>query len=199
MNRETEQPARALPDRARATSCASTARPGPEGLEILGYFHSHPDDRARPSETDRLRAADSLSDGVFHVVVGVEEGERTTPTAWVFREATQSFEARAVRDRVIPGEDMAIKVQIPAPLRSLTGGADEVRSRPATWPRSWRPSRRATRASATASTTRPGELRSYVRVFVNEEDMRFLEGKKTALKAGDTVAIVPAIAGGGSD
>jgi proteasome lid subunit RPN8/RPN11 len=63
-----------------------------QGTEIIGYFHSHPDHPARPSETDRQRAADSLSDGVFHVVVGVEKGEGTTPTAWVFRDATQSFE-----------------------------------------------------------------------------------------------------------
>ena len=40
------------------------------------------------------------------------------------------------------------------------------------------------------------ELRSYVRLFLNDEDVRFLGGKKTALKPGDTVAIVPAIAGG---
>lgn len=64
-----------------------------EGLEIVGYFHSHPDHEARPSETDRQRAAQSLSDGVFHVVVGVEGGARATPTAWVFREATGAFEA----------------------------------------------------------------------------------------------------------
>jgi len=63
------------------------------GLEIVGYFHSHPDHPARPSETDRQRAADSLSDGVFHIVVGIEAGVRTTPTAWVFREATGAFES----------------------------------------------------------------------------------------------------------
>lgn len=62
------------------------------GLEILGYFHSHPDHPARPSETDRQRAADTLSDGVLHVVVGVDNGEQATPTAWVFRESTQSFD-----------------------------------------------------------------------------------------------------------
>ncbi len=33
-----------------------------------------------------------LSDGVLHVVVGVEKGEKALPTAWVFRDATQSFE-----------------------------------------------------------------------------------------------------------
>ena len=35
-----------------------------------------------------------------------------------------------------------------------------------------------------------------MRIFVNDEDVRFLQDKRTALKAGDTVAIVPAIAGG---
>jgi proteasome lid subunit RPN8/RPN11 len=61
------------------------------GLEILGYYHSHPDHPARPSETDRRIAAEGLSDGVIHVVVGVERGERATPTAWVFRDADQAF------------------------------------------------------------------------------------------------------------
>lgn len=65
------------------------------GLDIVGFFHSHPDHPARPSETDRLRAADTLSDGVIHVVVGVEKGVEATPTAWVFRDATQQFEAEA--------------------------------------------------------------------------------------------------------
>jgi len=64
-----------------------------EGLDIIGYFHSHPDDLPRPSETDRRRAAESLSDGVFHVVAAVEGGQKVTPTAWVFREATLAFEA----------------------------------------------------------------------------------------------------------
>ena len=63
-----------------------------QGLEILGYYHSHPDHPARPSETDRRVAAGGLSDGVYHVVVGVEKGEKALPTAWVFRDATQAFE-----------------------------------------------------------------------------------------------------------
>jgi proteasome lid subunit RPN8/RPN11 len=61
-------------------------------LEIVGYYHSHPDHPARPSETDRRVAAEGLSDGVIHVVIGVEKGERGTPTAWVFRDATQAFD-----------------------------------------------------------------------------------------------------------
>ena len=41
-----------------------------------------------------------------------------------------------------------------------------------------------------------GELRRFVNFYVNSEDIRFLEGKKTALKDGDEVSIVPAVAGG---
>ena len=41
-----------------------------------------------------------------------------------------------------------------------------------------------------------GELRRFVNIYVNEEDIRFLKGKDTALKTGDEVSIVPAIAGG---
>ena len=63
-----------------------------EGLEILGYYHSHPDHPARPSETDRRIAAEGLSDGVFHVVIGVHKGKEGRPTAWVFRDAAQAFE-----------------------------------------------------------------------------------------------------------
>jgi molybdopterin synthase sulfur carrier subunit len=41
-----------------------------------------------------------------------------------------------------------------------------------------------------------GELRRFINVYVNEEDIRFLQGMKTALKQSDVVSIVPAIAGG---
>jgi len=64
-----------------------------EGLEIIGYYHTHPDHPARPSETDRRVAAEGLSDGVFHVVIGVEQGVRTTPTAWLFRDEGRAFHA----------------------------------------------------------------------------------------------------------
>ena len=41
-----------------------------------------------------------------------------------------------------------------------------------------------------------GELRRFVNFYVNSEDIRFLEGKETALNDGDEVSIVPAVAGG---
>jgi proteasome lid subunit RPN8/RPN11 len=63
-----------------------------QGREILGYYHSHPDHPARPSETDRRIAAEGLSDGIVYVVIGVAGGTETTPTAWIFRDAKQAFD-----------------------------------------------------------------------------------------------------------
>jgi molybdopterin synthase sulfur carrier subunit len=89
-----------------------------------------------------------------------------------------------------------VKVRIPTPLRPLTGGKNEV--------------------EATASDIQSmieslngqfpglkdrvcddkGEIRRFVNIYLNEEDIRFLQGKDTPLKDGDEISIVPAIAGG---
>jgi MoaD family protein len=90
---------------------------------------------------------------------------------------------------------MAITVRIPTPLRTLTGGKDEV--------------------AASGKTLReliedleknyPGlkdrlcddkGIRRFVNVHLNEEDVRFLDGLDTAVKDGDAISVVPAIAGG---
>ncbi|PYX33610.1 MAG: molybdopterin synthase sulfur carrier subunit [Acidobacteria bacterium] len=44
--------------------------------------------------------------------------------------------------------------------------------------------------------TDDGSLRAFVNVYVNDEDMRYLQKEATALKDGDTISIVPSIAGG---
>jgi len=41
-----------------------------------------------------------------------------------------------------------------------------------------------------------GEVRRFVNVYVNEEDIRFLQNRDTVLKDGDEISIIPAIAGG---
>ena len=41
-----------------------------------------------------------------------------------------------------------------------------------------------------------GNIRRFINIYVNQEDIRFLQAKKTGLKDGDEVSIVPAIAGG---
>ena len=91
---------------------------------------------------------------------------------------------------------MAIRVQVPAPLRSLTGGADEVVVEAGDVSGLIAALEAKHKGFRDRLCDASGELRAYVRLFVNEEDIRFLDGAGTALKAGDTVAIVPAIAGG---
>lgn len=87
-------------------------------------------------------------------------------------------------------------VRIPAVLRDYTGGSGEL------------PVQAATVAHALDGLsakfpqlrrhlyTEQGELRSYVNVFVNEDDVRTLSGLKTQITDGDTLMIVPSIAGG---
>jgi len=91
---------------------------------------------------------------------------------------------------------MAIRVQIPAPLRPLTGGADEVAVDAADLGSLIEALEARHKGLKDRLCDASGNLRSYVRIFVNDEDVRFLQEKATALKAGDVVAIVPAIAGG---
>ena len=90
-NRETERPAvRYQIAPADLIEVQRSVRE--EGLDIVGYYHSHPDHPARPSETDRRIAAEGLSDGVVHIVCGVAGGRDTVATSWVFRDETQAFE-----------------------------------------------------------------------------------------------------------
>ena len=93
---------------------------------------------------------------------------------------------------------MSLKVSIPTPLRRYTDGAQviEVSGNSV--------------ASALDSLleqypslkkqlyTEDGRLRSFVNVYLNDEDIRYLERNDTAVKPGDTISIVPSIAGGAS-
>ena len=90
---------------------------------------------------------------------------------------------------------MAIKVRIPTPLRTLTAGKDEVDAEGAT----------VREVIDDLERNHPGlkdrlcdakGVRRFVNIYQNEEDIRFLDGLDTAVKVGDSISIVPAIAGG---
>ena len=90
---------------------------------------------------------------------------------------------------------MAITVRIPTPLRTLTGGLDEVSANGAT----------VRAVIDDLESHYPGMrdrlcddkgVRRFVNIYANDEDIRFLENLDTALKDGDSMQIVPAIAGG---
>lgn len=91
---------------------------------------------------------------------------------------------------------MPTKVRIPTPLRKLTNGEELVEVSAAD----------IGAAIVELQTRYPGikerlvgedgEVRRFVNVYVNEEDIRFLQNQQTPLKDGDEVSIIPAIAGG---
>jgi MoaD family protein len=91
---------------------------------------------------------------------------------------------------------MAVKVQIPAPLRSLTAGSAEVEVEASNIDGVIQSLEGKFPGVKSRLCDEDGRLRSYVRVFINGEDARGLGDAKAPLKSGDTVSIVPAIAGG---
>lgn len=91
---------------------------------------------------------------------------------------------------------MSVTVRIPTPLRKLTGGADEVSVEANSIGELIDNLEAAHPGLKERLCDDAGEIRRFVNVYVNDEDVRFLEGRGTALKNGDEVSIVPAIAGG---
>jgi molybdopterin synthase sulfur carrier subunit len=91
---------------------------------------------------------------------------------------------------------MSMLVRIPTPLRSVTKGSAEVQGNGATVADLIDDLDRSYPGLKERLIDDGGDLRRFVNIYVNQEDIRFLQGKKTALKDGDEVSIVPAIAGG---
>lgn len=89
-----------------------------------------------------------------------------------------------------------IKVRIPTPLRPLTRGQGEVEAKASSIAEMIENLNASHPGMKDRLCDEHGELRRFVNIYVNEEDIRFLKGKETALKDGDEVSIVPAIAGG---
>ena len=87
-------------------------------------------------------------------------------------------------------------MRIPTPLRSVTKGSAEVQGNGATVADLIDDLDRSYPGLKERLIDDGGDLRRFVNIYVNQEDIRFLQGKKTALKDGDEVSIVPAIAGG---
>ena len=91
---------------------------------------------------------------------------------------------------------MAVTVRIPTPLQRLTNGQGEVESTGKNVSELLEDLERRHPGIKERICDESGKLRRFVNVFVNEEDIRFLQGDQTALKDGDEVSIIPAIAGG---
>ncbi len=90
---------------------------------------------------------------------------------------------------------MAIKVRIPTPLQKLTNGQAEVECI-ATNVLELVDALEKDHPGMKERLSDGGKIRRFINIYVNEEDIRFADKEATALKDGDTVSIVPAIAGG---
>jgi molybdopterin synthase sulfur carrier subunit len=91
---------------------------------------------------------------------------------------------------------MSIRVLIPTPLRNLTSGHDTVEANGSTVAAIFEALEAKHPGLKERLCDGNGEIRRFVNVYVNQEDIRFKDGKNTALRDGDELSIVPAIAGG---
>ena len=100
---------------------------------------------------------------------------------------------------VQPGQDslrLSIIVRIPTPLRKLTNEQDVVSGEGETLAACIDGLDAQYPGLKERLLDETGELRRFVNIYVNGEDVRFQQGVQTPLKAGDEISIVPAVAGG---
>ncbi len=91
---------------------------------------------------------------------------------------------------------MAITVRIPTPLRGLTNDQESVEANGATIAELIEDLQGNYPGLKERICDDNGELRRFVNLYLNDEDIRFKEGKETPIKEGDELSIIPAIAGG---
>ena len=91
---------------------------------------------------------------------------------------------------------MSIKVRIPTPLMKLTNNQSEVSAEGATITEIFNSLETQFNGIKERICEESGAPRRFINIYLNEEDIRFLDGESTAVKDGDEVSIIPAIAGG---
>ena len=92
---------------------------------------------------------------------------------------------------------MGISVQIPTPLRGFTGDQGEVEVSGGTVGEAMQSLVSVHQALQPHLYGDDGNLRAFVNLFLNDEDVRYLQKAQTPVKDGDTLTIIPSIAGGG--
>jgi len=89
-----------------------------------------------------------------------------------------------------------VRVRVPTPLRKYTQGADEVNAQGSNVKSLVEDLEKNYPGIKERICDETGKVRRFVNVYVNGDDIRFLQNLDTALKEGDNISIVPAIAGG---
>ena len=103
---------------------------------------------------------------------------------------------------VIPGQEnmrLSVVVRIPTPLRKLTNDQDVVSGNGDTLTQCIDGLDAQYPGLKDRLLDETGEVRRFVNIYVNGEDVRFAQGVQTAVKPGDEISIVPAVAGGSEE
>lgn len=91
---------------------------------------------------------------------------------------------------------MSVRVRVPTPLRKFTQGVDEVNAQGANVKSVMEDLEKKYPGIKERICDESGKIRRFVNVYVNGDDIRFLQNLETSIKEGDNISIVPAIAGG---
>ena len=168
--------------------------------EPVVIYHSHTATEAYPSRTDIGLASEP---GAHYVLVSTREhGNSEGPVEFrsyriVDGEVTEEEVTSSTRPSRAEESAMAIEVRIPTILRTYTDGEKAVEATGADAERAHRrPREQPPRHQGPPDRARTSDLRRFVNVYVNDEDVRFIGGLETALNDGDQVVVLPAVAGG---
>ena len=157
-----------------------------QNRDVIGFYHSHPDHPARPSEYDRNNAFPFYS----YLIVSVEKKKAAALTSWRL-----SDDRKEIFEEVVEEVTMAVIIQIPTALRGFTERKHEVEVEAQTVGEAI--SALAGKYPDLRQHLYQGEnLRSFINVFVGDTNIKKLEGLDTKLSGNETVMLVPAIAGG---
>ena len=91
---------------------------------------------------------------------------------------------------------MSVLVRIPTPLRRMTNGQAKIELESAKLGEMVEQLDASYPGFKARLVDETGEMRYFVNIYINGEDVRFLQGLDTDIKSGDEVSIVPAVAGG---
>ncbi len=91
---------------------------------------------------------------------------------------------------------MAVTIRIPTTMRPLTGGDRQVSLDPGTLSEVITALDSVHPGMGDRLLDETGDLRKFVNVFVDDDDVRYLDGLSTSVSDGVTVSIIPAVAGG---
>lgn len=161
-----------------------------QGLEIVGYYHSHPDHPSQYSDFDRDHALPNMS----YAIVSCRDGEIADLLSWRLRDDRTAMDAEEVHIQ----EEALVKVHIHTALRPFTGGQAAVDVQAATVGEALEALVTAHPALKAHLRDDSGKIRGFINIFLGDDDIRYLQKEATPVVSGQDILLVPSIAGGHS-